>query len=120
MLFVIWACFVKTQLCLARMRSLIWADRGGIYRYCGKTDGYCLVSNGCQSGCAGAVQPSATSVPPSASSSQEPVLGSPTSAPPNAPTGTATKDGTCGASNGNTVCGNWLQGSCCSMYGVCF
>lgn len=56
---------------------------------------------------------------PPASTSQEPVLGSPTSAPPNAPTGSVTKDGSCGASNGNTVCGNWPQGSCCSMYGYC-
>ena len=25
--------------------------------------------------------------------------------------------GTCGAANGNTVCGNWPNGNCCSMYG---
>ena len=28
-----------------------------------------------------------------------------------------TVDGTCGVGNGGTICGNWPQGSCCSMYG---
>ena len=32
--------------------------------------------------------------------------------------GPITTDGTCGASNGNTVCGNWEKGSCCSLFGV--
>lgn len=90
-----------------------------IYRYCGKTDQHCSIANGCQSGCAGAASTSAPPLPPSASTSQEPVLGSPTSAPPNTPTGAFTKDGSCGAKNGNTVCGNWPQGGCCSMYGYC-
>ena len=32
--------------------------------------------------------------------------------------GPVTTDGTCGASNGGTVCGNWDRGSCCSIFGV--
>lgn len=35
------------------------------------------------------------------------------------PTGIPTTDGSCGAKFGNTICGNWAQGSCCSMYGYC-
>lgn len=34
-------------------------------------------------------------------------------------TAAVTTDGTCGAGNGNTVCGNWPNGNCCSMYGFC-
>ena len=47
------------------------------------------------------------------------MLGQPTtsSSAPN-PSATTT-DGTCGAAFGNTVCGNWAQGACCSMYGYC-
>ena len=33
--------------------------------------------------------------------------------------GPVTTDGTCGASNGGTICGNWEKGSCCSLFGVC-
>lgn len=75
--------------------------------------GSCLVVEGCQSGCDGEATP--TTKPTGASSSQEPVLGKPTVAPS---TGVTTTDGTCGASNDNTICGNWPQGSCCSLYGV--
>ncbi|CAE7012155.1 chitinase [Pyrenophora teres f. teres] len=32
---------------------------------------------------------------------------------------TNTTDGTCGKSNGNTVCGSWSTGSCCSSSGWC-
>ena len=32
--------------------------------------------------------------------------------------GANTTDGSCGAANGNTVCGNWPEGACCSQYGV--
>lgn len=46
------------------------------------------------------------------------MLGKPTSAAAQ-PTGKVTTDGSCGAKFGNTVCGNWAQGSCCSMYGYC-
>jgi hypothetical protein len=42
----------------------------------------------------------------------EPIaVGEPTAGPD-------TVDGSCGASRGNTVCGDWPLGSCCSMYGV--
>lgn len=86
----------------------------------------CLTANGCQNGCTDAASSSAAqpAKPTTASvvtqlvtSSQEPVLGSPTSSVA-APTGKVTTDGSCGAGNGNTICGNWPQGSCCSMYGV--
>lgn len=30
-----------------------------------------------------------------------------------------TKDGSCGQQYGETVCGNWAAGNCCSMYGYC-
>ncbi|MCJ1437254.1 hypothetical protein MMC27_006640 [Xylographa pallens] len=86
------------------------------YGYCGNTPGHCLTSNGCQNGCTGS-SPSTTSLA-STVSTQEPVLGSPTSSPGGAG-GPATTDGTCGAAYGNTVCGNWAQGPCCSMYGFC-
>ena len=29
-----------------------------------------------------------------------------------------TTDGTCGGANGDTVCGDWEKGSCCSLFGV--
>ncbi|KAL5119478.1 hypothetical protein ACEQ8H_002543 [Pleosporales sp. CAS-2024a] len=96
------------------------------YGYCGSTDGHCLVANGCQNGCQGSAPVSSAPVstpsntrPPSVSTSGEPVLGKPSSVPSSQPTGVATTDGTCGAGFANTVCGNWAQGSCCSMYGYC-
>jgi len=110
------------------------------YGYCGKTDGHCLVSSGCISGCsalssASAASSAAASVATSAAASlavstaqqdgttstQEPVIAPATSTATGstAATGLATTDGTCGASNDNTVCGDWAQGSCCSMYGFC-
>lgn len=81
--------------------------------YCGKTDDHCLVSNGCQSGC--------TNTPPTSTAPttplNEPTLSNPTAGSPTASaTGAVTTDGTCGAQNGGTVCGNWKLGSCCSMY----
>ncbi|PGH06958.1 hypothetical protein GX51_01996 [Blastomyces parvus] len=30
-----------------------------------------------------------------------------------------TTDGLCGPDNGNTICGDWPNGSCCSAYGFC-
>ena len=88
------------------------------YGYCGKSTDHC--GAGCQSGCtnpSGGTNPTQSkTVAVSSSSSQEPILGKPTTAPG---TGPPTTDGTCGAANGNTVCGNWPQGSCCSAYGVC-
>ncbi len=88
------------------------------YGYCGNTDAYC--GDGCQSGCDGGAGGTASGTGTSttaaaASGTQEPVLGSPSSAPTN---GGDTTDGTCGAGNGNTVCGNWPNGACCSLYGV--
>jgi hypothetical protein len=81
-------------------------------RFCGSTPAHCLLSSGCQNGCTNA--PSGTST-----SSQEPVIGPVTSTMPAGATATApvTTDGTCGVSNGNTVCSNWPNGNCCSMYG---
>ncbi|KAF2109263.1 glyoxal oxidase [Lophiotrema nucula] len=96
------------------------------YGYCGSTDGHCLPANGCQNGCTGAasssvkpVSSASASRPPSTTTSGEPVLGKPSTAPASQPTGKATTDGSCGATFGNTVCGNWPQGACCSMYGYC-
>ncbi|KAF2856855.1 carbohydrate-binding module family 18 [Plenodomus tracheiphilus IPT5] len=98
------------------------------YGYCGTTEGHCLVANGCQNGCtdgAPAANPAntpapAVSRPPSTTTSGEPVLGKPTTpAAPPKPTNAVTTDGSCGAKFGNTVCGDWAQGSCCSMYGYC-
>ncbi|KAL8937199.1 MAG: hypothetical protein Q9216_004542 [Gyalolechia sp. 2 TL-2023] len=91
------------------------------YGWCGNTAGHC--GTGCQSGCSTPAAPTNPTAPrpdgrpnPTSSSSQEPILGVPTTGPNNGP---ATTDGTCGAANGGTVCGNWPQGSCCSAYGFC-
>lgn len=58
-----------------------------------------------------------------AETSQEPVLGAPAAstslASPNLASGPNTPDGKCGKDNGNKVCGDWPQGSCCSQYGWC-
>lgn len=104
------------------------------YGYCGKSDGHCLVANGCISGCSAAATTTAAPNPPAdtskaaadgssaaqSSTTGEPVIsGATTTAAGGAATGTATKDGTCGANYDNTVCGDWAQGSCCSMYGYC-
>jgi hypothetical protein len=87
-----------------------------IDRWCGRTDDHCLRTRGCQSGCAGATPGTSATPSTSTESAAEPVLGVPTFAPP---TGEVTTDGNCGALNGNTVCGNWPEGGCCSLYGVC-
>ena len=79
------------------------------YGWCGNTPAYC--GSGCVSGCTDATTTSAGSP----SSTEEPVLGSPSTAPAN---GGDTTNGTCGAGNGNTVCGDWPNGACCSLYGV--
>ncbi|KAF1838726.1 DUF1929-domain-containing protein [Decorospora gaudefroyi] len=99
------------------------------YGYCGTTDGHCLVANGCQNGCkdsdpvvaSSAEATPAVSRPPSSTTSGEPVLGKPTTVATTEPSATdvLTTDGSCGANFGNTVCGDWPQGSCCSMYGYC-
>ncbi|KAI4768276.1 galactose oxidase [Aureobasidium sp. EXF-3400] len=103
------------------------------YGYCGNTDGHCLTANGCISGCKSAAPtsaaPTSAAVPSVASSrvesaapsstTGEPVISAAPSSAGSAPTGTVTKDGTCGATYDNTICGDWAQGSCCSMYGYC-
>ena len=58
---------------------------------------------------------STTTAADSPTSTQEPVLGLPSTVPAN---GGDTTDGTCGTGNRNTVCGNWPNGACCSLYGV--
>jgi hypothetical protein len=65
-----------------------------VNRWCGTTDAYCLVANGCLSGCTNA-------------------------APVAASAALVTTDGSCGATNGGTVCGNWATGPCCSQWGWC-
>ncbi|KAK0661476.1 Aldehyde oxidase GLOX [Lasiodiplodia hormozganensis] len=102
------------------------------YGYCGKTDDHCLASNGCQNGCKGASSTTAAGTSPAettseaaqtiTTSTQEPVLGSPTASSASgsaSATGEVTTDGSCGASNGGTICGDWPKGGCCSMYGFC-
>ncbi|EZG03368.1 hypothetical protein H106_06850 [Trichophyton rubrum CBS 735.88] len=38
---------------------------------------------------------------------------------PSGPPGNVTTDGTCGSNHGDTVCGDWFYGPCCSPYGFC-
>lgn len=52
------------------------------------------------------------------SESTEPQISAPAPAPAPAAGGPVTTDGTCGAGNGGTICGDWPQGGCCSLYGV--
>ncbi|KAK3711863.1 hypothetical protein LTR37_009381 [Vermiconidia calcicola] len=94
--------------------------------WCGNTPEHCLNSAGCQSGCDSqetGPTASVTTSPPDATSDaplSEPVLGPGTStASAAARTGSATTDGTCGAGNRGTICGDWHLGGCCSMYGFC-
>lgn len=98
------------------------------YGWCGDTLGHC--GDGCLSGCtqsgasdsgSGVVAASAaasSSITSTVTKTGEPALGKPTTTI-KASGGGSTTDGTCGASNGNTVCGAWPQGACCSMYGYC-
>lgn len=83
--------------------------------YCGNADGHCLVENGCQNGCTNG-NPTQPEEP--TTTAGEPVLGKPTQEP-DADTGVPTTDGSCGAQFNNQICGDWPQGSCCSMYGYC-
>ncbi|KAE8444817.1 hypothetical protein EG329_014171 [Mollisiaceae sp. DMI_Dod_QoI] len=87
--------------------------------FCGSTPAHCLVANGCQNGCTDGQAGNGGNSPPT--TSQEPVIGpvTTTMAPGTTATASVTTDGTCGVSNGNTVCGNWANGNCCSMYGFC-
>ncbi|RDL31534.1 DUF1929-domain-containing protein [Venustampulla echinocandica] len=88
------------------------------YGYCGSTPNHCSLSNGCQNGCS---KVGNSGAPPSSTTSGEPVIGpvTTTMAPGATATAKVTTDGTCGSSNGNTVCGDWPNGNCCSMYGFC-
>ncbi|EMC97752.1 carbohydrate-binding module family 18 protein [Baudoinia panamericana UAMH 10762] len=98
--------------------------------WCGTTSEHCLLSNGCQSGCTDAAStlPTSTGTPPTSAAqpnsvnvgtlNSEPVI-APTKTAGAQPSGAATTDGTCGATNSNTICGNWPFGGCCSMYGYC-
>jgi hypothetical protein len=81
------------------------------HRFCGLTPAHC--GQGCQNGCQNGTP--AQGQPP-ATTSAEPVIGPVTGTTAPNP-GATTTDGTCGASNGNTVCGSWPNGNCCSMYG---
>lgn len=56
--------------------------------------------------------------PPIPSESTEPQISAVAPAQPAAAGGPLTSDGTCGAGNGGTICGDWPQGGCCSLYGV--
>jgi len=105
------------------------------YGYCGNDTAHC--GTGCQSGCSaggGSSSSSASStdgssssssatstdgISPSSSYPSSTVGSSSSSASPPISSGGVTTDGTCGAGNGNTVCGNWPNGACCSQYGYC-
>jgi hypothetical protein len=106
MLLVIWACCFHSVYQRVKINMLTHT------RYCGSTPDHCLVSNGCQNGCTGGT-------PAQPSLSQEPVIGPMSTSAPPPPGAPITTDGTCGSGNGNTVCGNWPNGNCCSMYGFC-
>ncbi|KAL2065357.1 hypothetical protein VTL71DRAFT_3027 [Oculimacula yallundae] len=88
------------------------------FGFCGNTDGHCLVANGCQNGCKDG-NPAVPATP--SATSGEPVIGpvKTSMAPEATATARVTTDGTCGSTKGNTVCGNWQNGNCCSMYGFC-
>ncbi|RDW61559.1 hypothetical protein BP5796_11451 [Coleophoma crateriformis] len=91
--------------------------------FCGSTADHCLVSNGCQNGCAGSSSSVSQSKGTTLSSATtgEPIIAPVTSTASSIATSTAavTTDGSCGTSNNNTICGDWPQGNCCSMYGYC-
>ncbi|EFR02458.1 glyoxal oxidase [Nannizzia gypsea CBS 118893] len=64
--------------------------------------------------------PTASATPTSTSTSTgQPQPQLPKPSMPSGPLGNVTTDGTCGSTHGDTVCGNWFYGSCCSAYGFC-
>jgi hypothetical protein len=79
---------------MAFERAQIDQNSDSINRRCGATDAFCLVANGCSSGCTDVDSKVALTTP-------------------------VTDDGTCGAAYGGMICGNWISGSCCSQYGWC-
>ncbi|EME38661.1 carbohydrate-binding module family 18 protein [Dothistroma septosporum NZE10] len=89
--------------------------------WCGKTADHCLTGNGCQNGCTADTpdQTPATITSTKAGPATEPVIGPSTNSAGWQTSGAPTTDGSCGAANGGTVCGNWHLGSCCSAYGFC-
>ena len=112
MLLSMWACFLILIFSLKSTHTWPPILTVSFHRYCGSTQAHC--GQGCQNGCNG----SPTEGQPPATTSAEPVIAPQTGTNPLNPDATTT-DGTCGASNGNTVCGNWPNGNCCSMYGFC-
>ncbi|TKA70009.1 hypothetical protein B0A55_07040 [Friedmanniomyces simplex] len=85
---------------------------------CAEIEGRQPISGGLKAGTGGS--DANTSAADPGVSNSEPVIGPPSStAAGSAATGAVTTDGTCGASNGGTICGSWPQGSCCLMYGFC-
>ncbi|RKF73992.1 Aldehyde oxidase GLOX [Golovinomyces cichoracearum] len=87
--------------------------------HCGSSSSHCMKSKGCQHGCSGFEQIVKSSKVKAVKKddSSEPVIKGPTTML--VAGGAETKDGTCGALNNNTICGNWANGNCCSMYGFC-
>ncbi|ORY66597.1 glyoxal oxidase N-terminus-domain-containing protein [Pseudomassariella vexata] len=82
------------------------------YGYCGNSTAHC--GAGCQSGpCVDVGAPSPGSGSTSTATSPA------TTTTGTEPSSSLTTDGSCGANYGGTVCGDWPQGSCCSMYGFC-
>ncbi|KAF2674875.1 galactose oxidase [Microthyrium microscopicum] len=80
--------------------------------WCGNSPAHC--GEGCQSDCsAEPISPSPPETPasPSTSVGSEPTLP--------LPAFNITNDGSCGNKFGDTHCGNWPQGPCCSMFGFC-
>lgn len=84
--------------------------------HCGTTQNHCSVDDGCQHGCSNSFRFGLRDLS-TTTAHLEPVIKGPTTIM--AAGGMDTKDGSCGAKNNNTVCGNWVNGNCCSMYGFC-
>ncbi|KAF2460707.1 glyoxal oxidase N-terminus-domain-containing protein [Lineolata rhizophorae] len=91
--------------------------------YCGWLADHCLVEKGCQTGCSSSLPAlsvlldaarATSSVRPDSISSRAAAATSPPSSLPS-----ITTNGSCGAMFGGVVCGDWISGSCCSMYGFC-
>ena len=107
-------------------------------KHCASTSSYCEVANDCVSGCSFTfpaatviyTRPGTTAAVASLAASnananwtafvtQEPVIAPASRSPSATSARLTTGNGTCGAQYGNTTCGDWSQGSCCSMYGFC-
>ncbi|CCU77579.1 unnamed protein product [Blumeria hordei] len=98
---------------------------------CGSTPSHCLQENGCQSGCSFSFYSLGLNLFRPFKNywrrpkiSQEPVLHQPAQLEDKVESYPSThevetQDGTCGANNHGTVCGNWPSGDCCSLYGYC-